>query len=94
VGDKTLLVNRAWNDAAALAGYRLMDVAGDEPWAANALRIGESILMPAGFPHTGAILRREGFRVEALDVSELQKAEGSVTCLSVIFRSEASTSGR
>jgi dimethylargininase len=87
VGDDTLLVNRAWIDAAALGGYKLIDVAEDEPWAANALRIGDTVLMPAGFPHTEAILRRAGLRVQSLDVSELQKAEGSVTCMSVIFES-------
>lgn len=87
VGDGTLLVNRAWIDAAALDGYKLIDVAEDEPWAANALRIGETVLMPAGFPQTAEILRRAGLRVLALDVSELQKAEGSVTCLSVILES-------
>ena len=86
VGDDTLLVNREWIDAAALDGYKLIDVAEDEPWAANALRIGETVLMPAGFPRTEAILRRAGFRVQALDVSELQKAEGSVTCMSVILK--------
>jgi dimethylargininase len=85
IGDGTLLVNRAWINAAALDGYRLIDVAEDEPWAANALRIGETVLMPAGFPLTEARVRCAGFSVRALDVSELQKAEGSVTCLSVIF---------
>lgn len=89
LGDGTLLVNRAWTDAAALDGYKLIDVAEDEPWAANVLRIGETVLMPAGFPRTEAILRREGLQVQALDVSELQKAEGSVTCMSVIFQSDA-----
>jgi dimethylargininase len=87
VGDDTLLVNRAWIDAAALGGYKLVDVAENEPWAANALRIGETVLMPAGFPGTEAILRGAGLRVRSLDVSELQKAEGSVTCMSVIFES-------
>jgi dimethylargininase len=87
LGDGTLLVNRAWIDAAPLSGYRLIDVAEDEPWAANALRIGDAVLLPAGFPRTEAILRRAGFRVRPLDLSELQKAEGSVTCMSVIFES-------
>jgi dimethylargininase len=89
VGDQTLLVNRDWIDAASLDGYKLIDVAEDEPWAANALRIGEAVLMPAGFPHTEEILRRAGLHVRTLDVSELQKAEGSVTCLSVIFEGGA-----
>jgi dimethylargininase len=85
IGDNTLLVNRAWLDDAALEKYSLLDVAGDEPWAANALRIGKTVLLPAGFPHTEAKLRDAGFSVQTVDVSELQKAEGSVTCMSVIF---------
>lgn len=91
VGDGTLLVNRAWIDVASLDGYKLIDVAEDEPWAANALRIGETVLMPAGFPRTEAILRRAGLRVQAVDVSELQKAEGSVTCMSVLFENGSQT---
>jgi dimethylargininase len=91
VGDETLLVNRSWLDAAPLAGWKLLDVAEDEPWAANALRIGETVLVPAGFPHTEAILRRAGLCVQVLDLSEFRKAEGSVTCMSVIFKSKAAT---
>jgi dimethylargininase len=87
VGDGALLVNRAWLDTEPLEGFKLMDVAEDEPWAANALRIGETVLFPASLPHTEAILRRAGFDVRTLDLSELQKAEGSVTCMSVIFES-------
>jgi dimethylargininase len=89
IGENTLLVNRDWLDAAVLDGYRLLDVAGDEPWAANALRIGKTVLLPAGFPHTEARLRDAGFCVQTVDVSELQKAEGSVTCMSVIFESKS-----
>jgi len=87
LGEKTLLVNRKWVDTAPLDGWKLIDVAEDEPWAANALRIGKTVLMPASFPHTEAILRRAGLHVHTLDLSELQKAEGSVTCMSVIFES-------
>lgn len=87
LGDGMLLVNRAWVDTAPLDGAKLIDVADDEPWAANALRIGDTVLFPASFPHTEAILRRAGLRVQTLDLSELQKAEGSVTCMSVIFES-------
>jgi dimethylargininase len=90
LGEETILVNRAWVDTAPLGKWKLIDVAEDEPWAANALRIGETVLMPASFPHTEAILRRAGLRVQALDLSEFRKAEGSVTCMSVIFESRSS----
>ncbi len=93
VGDGTLLVNRVWVDTATLREWKLIDVAEGEPWAANALRIGETVLLPASFPHTEAILRRAGLRVQTLDLSELQKAEGSVTCISVIFESGSRHTG-
>jgi dimethylargininase len=88
LGDGTALVNRAWVDTAALHDVKLIDVAEDEPWSANVLRIGDTVLLPASFPHTEAILRRAGVQVRTLDVSELRKAEGSLTCMSVIFESD------
>jgi dimethylargininase len=83
LGRNTVLANRDWIDAGALAGFRVLDVA--EPWAADVLAIGETILMPAGFPRTQDLLAREGFTVQTVDVSELQKAEAGVTCMSVIL---------
>jgi dimethylargininase len=88
LGDEAVLVNRAWVDTALLRGLKLMNVAEDEPWAANVLRIGQTVLVPESFPLTEAILRRAGLQVRTLNLSELQKAEGSVTCLSVLFESE------
>jgi dimethylargininase len=81
----TLLVNRAWIDPAPLEGLRLIDV--EEPWSADVLAIGETVLMPAGFPETRRKLEASGWKVETVDVSELQKAEAGVTCMSVIFES-------
>jgi dimethylargininase len=83
LGRQTMLANRGWIDAAAFAGYRVVEVA--EEWAADVLAIGDAILMPAGFPKTAAVLEREGFTVRTVDVSELQKAEAGVTCMSLIL---------
>ena len=85
VGDNALLINRAWVDAEAFAGFDLIDVAAGEPGAANALLVGEAVVMPSAFPQTIALLEGRGFKVRAVDVSELQKAEGGVTCKSIIF---------
>jgi len=85
IGRNCVLVNRALIDAARLEGFDLIDVSGDEPWAANALLVGETVILPASFPDTKALLERLRFQVEAVDVSELQKAEGGVTCKSIIF---------
>lgn len=85
IGDGSILANRAWLDTAPLRDYRIVDVAPDEPGAANILRIGHTALMPAAFPHTREILGGEGLEVRTVDISELMKAEAAVTCSSVIF---------
>ena len=61
-------------------------VAITEPHAANVVRINTAILMPANFPETQALIEAAGFTVHTVDVSELQKAEGAVTCCSVLFK--------
>jgi dimethylargininase len=85
VGRNSILINRAMVDAAQLEGFELIDVPSTEPNAANALLIGDVVITPASFPQTKATLEGRGLRVRAVDVSELQKAEGGVTCKSVIF---------
>jgi len=85
LGDGIVLANRAWADTAAIEGMRIVDVAPEEPWAANVLTIGGIALMPAGFPGTAEIVERLGWKVRAVDISELRKAEAGVTCSSLIF---------
>ncbi len=85
LGDGAVLANRAWVNTAALDGFRILDVADEEPHAANLLRIGGTVVMPAAFPRTERMLRREGFNVRTVNISELMKAEAAVTCSSVIF---------
>lgn len=87
LGDGKILANRMWLDSAALRGFELVDIARDEPAAANMLRIGDSVLMPSAFPHTQDIVRRLGLDVLAVDISELMKAEAAITCSSVLFES-------
>lgn len=89
VAEDTLLVNPAWVDVAAFAGYRLIEIDPAEEHAANALRIGNSVLYPSCFPLTLQRLRAAGISVTTVDVSELQKAEGAVTCCSLLFRESA-----
>ena len=80
-----LLVNREWVDAAVFRGHELLDVAPSEPGAANALRLGVAVVFPARFPLTRRRLESAGLAVEPVDVSELAKAEGGVTCCSLIL---------
>lgn len=85
LGEGKILANPPWLDLAPLREFDIVNVAHDEPGAANVLRIGDTILMPASFPHTEEILRARGFTLKIIDISELIKAEAAVTCSSVIF---------
>jgi dimethylargininase len=85
VAADTLLINRAWVDAGAFAGVGLVDVDPCEPHAANALLVGGTVLYPASHPRTVGRLVERGVVVRTVDVSELEKAEGAVTCCSVLF---------
>ncbi|MER6944937.1 dimethylargininase [Nonomuraea sp. NPDC000554] len=46
---------------------------------------GERILMAASAPQTAAMLQKRGFIVTTVDISEFEKLEGCVTCLSVLI---------
>jgi len=71
------------NRSTMRSGLKILDV--PEPRGANALRIGERVLMPLAYPRTCDLLDRSGFRVRTIDNSELLKAEAGVTCTSLIF---------
>ena len=88
VGKGTILVNRSWIDAERLRGFELLEVPEEEPAAANALLLNDVVIMPSSFPKTRVLLEERGFSVRTLDVSELQKAEGGMTCCSLIFNDE------
>jgi dimethylargininase len=93
VGDRTLLLNPRWADPTAFAGFELIDVDPGEPSAANAVRLRDRIIFPSAFPRTGARLRARGLRVETVDAGELAKAEGAVTCCSLILEDGGAVRG-
>jgi dimethylargininase len=89
VGDDLLLVNPEWIDKNTLEGFRFVEIDPSEPMAANALRVGGEVIYPSAFPRTAERLERHGLRVRSVEASEVAKAEGAVTCCSVIFESDA-----
>jgi dimethylargininase len=83
--DRTLLVNPSWLDLRDFAGFDIMRVPREEPWAANVARVGASIIAAAAYPRTADIIRDRGYDVRLVDLSEFAKAEGGVTCLSLLI---------
>jgi dimethylargininase len=90
VAEGTVILNPRWLDRAAFAAYEQVEVDAGEPFAANVLRLAGSnggsdrLVMPAAFPRTAERLACRGLAVRALDVSEIAKAEGGVTCCSIL----------
>ncbi|HSD18072.1 MAG TPA: dimethylargininase [Thermomonas sp.] len=84
----TVLVNPAWVDVAPFMDYERIEVDPGEEHAANAVRVGDAVLYPDCFPKTLERLRAAGIDVTTVDVSELQKAEGAVTCCSILLRND------
>jgi dimethylargininase len=83
--DGRFLVNAEWIDVSPLPDDALVHVPKSEPWAGDVLVIGESIIVSDAFPETIALLRGYGWNVIPVSVSEFAKAEGGVTCLSLVF---------
>lgn len=86
----TLLINPNWVDKEAFPGMNLIEVHPEEPFAANALRVGETVMYPVEYPRTRERLENFGISVIAVAMSQLARAEGGVTCCSLIFPTQGS----
>lgn len=85
IGNNTLLVNPDWINTEVFGQIKTIAVDTSEPSAANSLTIDNTLIFPSNYPKTKSILQNNGFKVISLDVSEIIKAEGAVTCCSLIF---------
>ncbi|MEO6445623.1 MAG: arginine deiminase-related protein [Gemmatimonadaceae bacterium] len=85
VGPNWILANPEWVDVAQFPGYDALVVDPAEPFAANAVYVNGAVVHSTAFPRTQDTLRAHGVRVIGVDASELAKAEGGVTCCSLLF---------
>ncbi len=84
--DHSVLLNPSWVQASAFAPFDAVEVDPAEPMGANVVRAGIALLYGAAYPRTLERLRARGHVVTTVDASELAKAEGAVTCCSLILR--------
>ena len=83
--DGRLLVNPAWIDTSALGAYVLVSVPEGEPWAANIAVVNGEVLMNAAHVRTAELVQSLGFSVRSTPLREFAKAEGGITCLSLLL---------
>jgi dimethylargininase len=86
-----VLVNAHWVELSPFRrlGLEVCPVPAAEPWGANALTVNGTTLVAGSAPQTAAMLRARGLKVQSLELSELQKAEAGLTCLSLLYRQPA-----
>lgn len=65
--------------------YNLLKVGHEEAYAANSVWINGTVLTPKGFPNTRSLIKAAGYKVREVDVSEFQKLDGGLSCLSLRF---------
>lgn len=85
VGKHTLLITAEFEHREEFGGFDKIVLTQQEAYAANSLLINDRLLVPEGFPKTRRALEERGFDVTVLDISEVQKMDGGLTCMSLRF---------
>jgi dimethylargininase len=85
IGDNNLVVMEEMADFEAFKGFDLVRVSADESYAANCVRVNDRVLVVAGFPGLMEQLGARGIKTLVLEMSEFQKMDGGLSCLSLRF---------
>lgn len=86
LGDDTMLLSGEFLDFPDFARFRRLTVpSAAEAYAANNIRVNDTLIMPAGYPETEELLRNAGFSIMTVDSSEYKKIDGGLSCLSLRF---------
>jgi dimethylargininase len=85
LGKEFVISTSKYSRHPTLKGCSVLVVPEDEGYAADTLAIGDTVLMAKGRPKSQALVKGAGFDVVSLDVTEIEKCEGALTCLSLIL---------
>ena len=88
LGNNILLISPERVETRAFKNFKWIEVEERDSYAANCLALGNRVIMPAGFQKVKEKIRQYGFETIELEMSEFEKADGGVTCLSLIISSE------
>ena len=84
-GPDCLIVNPNWIEPGIFSGWRIVEVDPQEPFAANVLWLGEVTLAARAYPRTRDRMEAHGLKCRTIDTSEFAKAEGGLTCCSILY---------
>ncbi len=80
-----MLTTQIYTNHPALSDFEVLIIPKNEQYAANTLTIDDTVIMPAGYPKTHQQIKDAGFEVITLNMSEIAKCDGALTCLSLLF---------
>ena len=85
LGGKQLVLIEALRGFKEFSAYDLVCLDSSEEYGANCLEINGKVLIADGFPATKRELEHLGYQTIALEMSEFQKMDGGLSCLSLRF---------
>jgi len=85
LGKGIMIATERYATHPALEGFQIIIPPSKDEYAADTLAVGDTVLMAEGYPEAHQMVNEAGFDVVVLNVSEIQKCDGALTCMSIIF---------
>ena len=85
LGGGRVVATKKYSGHPALDGLDVLVIPEGEEYAADTLTVGDTVLMPAGYPRSHEMVRAAGYEIIPMDVGEIEKCDGALTCLSILF---------
>ena len=83
IGSNTVVCCPAFAELPAYKNYRVIVTDEEEAYAANCVRIHDKVIVPEGYPKLEKKLRKAGFDLITTPMSEIEKQDGGLSCLSI-----------
>ena len=83
IGNNTIVCCPDFRDLPAYESYRVIVTDEEEAYAANCVRVNDKVIIPEGYPHLEKKLRKLDFDVITTPMSEIEKQDGGLSCLSI-----------
>ena len=83
--NNNLLATREFLRKSEFQRFNIIEIDDDESYAANCVWINDKVLVPKGFPETKSKIEALGYTTIVINVSEFQKLDGGLSCLSLRF---------
>jgi len=85
LGQGKMISTARYAEHPSLSGFEILKVRDEDWYSTNNIVVGDTVIMPKGFPKTQSLVRKSGFEVIPLEMTEFPKCEGALTCLSILF---------